>query len=97
MCVVDLQVYPLIFTGAALGHLISAGAEVFVAWSRAVRDREYLVELRLRNFDQRASGMSTGTGAGAEMDGDGEGNVEERDVGADEIDDDELALVARPL
>ncbi|KZV69277.1 hypothetical protein PENSPDRAFT_608901 [Peniophora sp. CONT] len=90
-----LQIYPLIFTGVALGQLISAGADVFVAWSRAVRDREYLVELRLRNFDQHATpGAGGGTGGGV---GEGMEGVEERDVGADEIADDELALVARPL
>ena len=86
-----MQIYPIIFTGVALGQLIIAGTDVFIAWSRAVRDREYLVELRLRNFDQQK-----GAG-GAEGDAEGADGVEERDVGADEIDDDELALVARPV
>ena len=65
---IDLQIYPIIFTGVALGQLIIAGTDVFIAWSRAVRDREYLVELRLRNFDQQK-------GAGG-----AEGDAEERTV-----------------
>ncbi|KAI0682125.1 hypothetical protein C8T65DRAFT_625163 [Cerioporus squamosus] len=43
-----LHVYPGIFTAAGLAHAAFAVSKVMVSWSQTIRDKEFLVEMRLR-------------------------------------------------
>jgi E3 ubiquitin-protein ligase MARCH6 len=47
-----LYVYPGIFLTAALGRSSIMLREVVASWSQAVRDKEFLVEMRLKNLDE---------------------------------------------
>lgn len=46
-----MRSYPALLLIASLTHILSAAVHYFVAWSQGVRDLEFLVELRLRNYD----------------------------------------------
>lgn len=46
--------YPSIFTVAGFGHTAFVISRVFGSWSQSIRDKEYLVEMRLRNHDPEA-------------------------------------------
>lgn len=46
--------YPSIFTVAGFGHTAFVVSRIFGSWSQAIRDKEYLVEMRLRNHDPDA-------------------------------------------
>ena len=46
-----LHVYPGIFTIAALAHAAYAMRRVMDSWSQTIRDKEFVVEMRLRNLE----------------------------------------------
>ncbi|KAI1796687.1 hypothetical protein LXA43DRAFT_986618 [Ganoderma leucocontextum] len=46
-----LHVYPGIFTAAGLVHGAYALSKVLGSWSQTIRDKEFLVEMRLRNLE----------------------------------------------
>ncbi len=46
-----LHVYPSIFTLAAVGQGTFALGNMFRTWSQTVRDKEFLVDMRLQNFE----------------------------------------------
>ncbi|TCD71774.1 hypothetical protein EIP91_003117 [Steccherinum ochraceum] len=48
------HVYPSIFTAAGCVHGISALSSLVGSWSQSVRDKEFLVEMRLQNLEQEA-------------------------------------------
>ena len=50
LCLV-LHVYPGIFTAAGLVHGAYALSKVLGSWSQTIRDKEFLVEMRLRNLE----------------------------------------------
>ncbi|KAI0251385.1 hypothetical protein BJV78DRAFT_1375071 [Lactifluus subvellereus] len=47
-----MHVYPGIFAGAGLIRLCMTGSGALSRWSQSIRDTEFLVEMRLRNYDQ---------------------------------------------
>jgi hypothetical protein len=47
-----MHVYPGIFVGAGLIRFCVTGSGVLSRWSQTIRDTEFLVEMRLRNYDQ---------------------------------------------
>lgn len=46
-----LHVYPGIFAVAGCGQGIVAGMKLLSTWSQSIRDKEFLVEMRLRNLE----------------------------------------------
>ena len=46
-----LHVYPSLFTAAGIVHATYAVSKVTSSWSQTIRDKEFLVEMRLRNLD----------------------------------------------
>lgn len=46
-----IHVYPSIFTMAGIAHAIGAASKIMSSWSQNVRDKEFLVEMRLRNHE----------------------------------------------
>jgi len=50
-----LHVYPSIFTAAGCAHGITALSSLVGSWSQSVRDKEFLVEMRLQNLEQDAA------------------------------------------
>lgn len=48
---VVLHVYPGIFAVAGFGQGIVAGMKLLSTWSQSIRDKEFLVEMRLRNLE----------------------------------------------
>ena len=49
-----LHIYPSIFTFAACIQTCVALSSIIRTWSQAVRDSEFLVEMRLQNLEQEA-------------------------------------------
>lgn len=47
-----MHVYPGIFAAAGLIRLGVTSSGVLSRWSQSIRDTEFLVEMRLRNYDQ---------------------------------------------
>ena len=47
-----MHVYPGIFAAAGLIRLCVTGSGVLSRWSQSIRDTEFLVEMRLRNYEQ---------------------------------------------
>jgi E3 ubiquitin-protein ligase MARCH6 len=47
-----MHVYPGIFAAAGVIRLGLTGSGVLSHWSQSIRDTEFLVEMRLRNYDQ---------------------------------------------
>lgn len=47
-----MHVYPGIFAVAGLIRLGVTGSGVLSHWSQSIRDTEFLVEMRLRNYEQ---------------------------------------------
>ena len=43
--------YPGIFTGVGIAHATFAFSKVARSWSQTIRDKEFVVEMRLRNHD----------------------------------------------
>jgi hypothetical protein len=48
-----MHVYPGIFAGAGFVRLGMTGSGALSRWSQSIRDTEFLVEMRLRNYEQR--------------------------------------------
>ncbi|KAH9849834.1 hypothetical protein C2E23DRAFT_837455 [Lenzites betulinus] len=48
-----LHVYPGIFTLAGLGHAVWVLSRATRSWSQTIRDKEFLVEMRLRNLEEQ--------------------------------------------
>ncbi|KAH9893215.1 hypothetical protein C8Q73DRAFT_746014 [Cubamyces lactineus] len=48
-----IHVYPGIFTLAGLGQAAWALSKVTKSWSQTIRDKEFLVEMRLRNLEEQ--------------------------------------------
>lgn len=46
-----LYMYPVIFTQVAVVHGLLSLSEVVSSWSQIIRDKEFLVEMRLRNLE----------------------------------------------
>jgi E3 ubiquitin-protein ligase MARCH6 len=47
-----MHVYPGIFAAAGLIRLGITGSGMLSRWSQSIRDTEFLVEMRLRNYEQ---------------------------------------------
>jgi len=47
-----MNVYPGIFAGVGLIRLGVTGSGALSRWSQSIRDTEFLVEMRLRNYEQ---------------------------------------------
>jgi len=63
------SIYPGIFVGVGIVRVIWTLHRMYMKWSQTVRDKEFLVEMRLRNLDPeetRAKAMQTGNGEGEE-------------------------------
>ncbi|KAI0369741.1 hypothetical protein BV20DRAFT_1044206 [Pilatotrama ljubarskyi] len=48
-----LHVYPGLFTLAGLGHAAWVLSRATKSWSQSIRDKEFLVEMRLRNLEEQ--------------------------------------------
>lgn len=55
ICSPVLHVYPSIFTLAGFGHTVLVGTRVLGSWSQGIRDKEFLVEMRLQNLESESS------------------------------------------
>lgn len=49
---VVLDLWPLAITIILSGLIVVAWGSAFEAWARSIRDKEYLVETRIRNMDE---------------------------------------------
>lgn len=90
-----VHVYPGIFTLAGLGHGAWVLSKVTRSWSQTIRDKEFLVEMRLRNLeeqeaadnaakaDARQVAAAAAAVAAADAEGDGEGDGEGEGEGED--------------
>ncbi len=47
-----IHVYPAIFIIAASSRSALLSMDLLSSWSQSIRDKEFLVEMRLRNHDQ---------------------------------------------
>jgi hypothetical protein len=47
-----MNVYPGIFAGVGLIRLGVTGSGALSRWSQSIRDTEFLIEMRLRNYEQ---------------------------------------------
>ncbi|THU92959.1 hypothetical protein K435DRAFT_967467 [Dendrothele bispora CBS 962.96] len=45
------HIYPGIFCMASLGHIFLMSGDLMASWSQSVRDKEFLVEMRLKNHE----------------------------------------------
>jgi len=52
-----MHVYPSIFAVAGLARMLLTISGVLSSWSQSIRDKEFLVEMRLRNYEQEKSHM----------------------------------------
>ena len=66
------SIYPGIFAGVGVARGIWGLHKVYLKWSQAVRDKEFLVEMRLRNLEPEGTG-----GKAVEKKKEGEVEVEE--------------------
>jgi E3 ubiquitin-protein ligase MARCH6 len=46
-----MHVYPGLFAVVGFGRSIMAGMALLSTWSQTIRDKEFLVEMRLRNHE----------------------------------------------
>lgn len=46
-----MHVYPGLFAVIGFGRSVMVGIELMASWSQSIRDKEFLVEMRLRNHD----------------------------------------------
>lgn len=46
-----MHVYPSIFAAAGVARMAVTAATVLSSWSQSIRDKEFLVEMRLRNYE----------------------------------------------
>lgn len=70
-----MHVYPGIFASAGLIRLGVTGSGALSRWSQSIRDTEFLVEMRLRNYDQEKE---------SEKEGNEKGRGEAEDIGGTE-------------
>jgi E3 ubiquitin-protein ligase MARCH6 len=54
-----MEVYPAIFVAVAGVRFGAVLFEMLGTWSQAIRDKEFLVEMRLRNLEPEAAANST--------------------------------------
>ena len=52
-----MHVYPAIFAGAALSRSAIVLFDMLITWSQSVRDKEFLVEMRLQNLEPKERGL----------------------------------------
>jgi len=50
-----MHVYPSIFAVAGFVRVLVTISGVLSSWSQSIRDKEFLVEMRLRNYEQEKS------------------------------------------
>ena len=63
-----MHVYPGIFAAAGLIRLGLTGSGVLSRWSQSIRDTEFLVEMRLRNYEQDKAREKVKVGDGGDAD-----------------------------
>ncbi|KIY65813.1 hypothetical protein CYLTODRAFT_492008 [Cylindrobasidium torrendii FP15055 ss-10] len=51
-----INVYPTIFIAAAMSRSALVSVDVVQSWSQSIRDKEFLVEMRLRNHENEQAG-----------------------------------------
>lgn len=74
LSLVVMHVYPTVFIAAGSTRSIIAFGAMLHSWSQAIRDKEFLVEMRLKNHEpQSAAGPATEGSGEAEKKIDGEG------------------------
>jgi E3 ubiquitin-protein ligase MARCH6 len=66
-----MHVYPGIFAATGLIRLGVTGSGVLSRWSQSIRDTEFLVEMRLRNYEQDRESEKKGEEKGRVGDADG--------------------------
>ncbi len=54
MIMIVKNVYPSIFVVAGLMQSSRYVSEIVISWSQSIRDKEFLVEMRLRNHESDA-------------------------------------------
>lgn len=54
-----VHVYPGIFTVVGLSRVVVSAMTVLSGWSQSVRDKEFLVEMQLQNFESNKSERKT--------------------------------------
>ena len=54
-----MNIYPTIFVVVALIRLGFMGYDLLSGWSQTIRDKEFLVELRLKNHDPEGRDQSS--------------------------------------
>ena len=59
-----MNVYPGIFAGAGLIRFGVTGSGALSQWSQSIRDTEFLVEMRLRNYEQEKESEKNEKGKG---------------------------------
>jgi E3 ubiquitin-protein ligase MARCH6 len=73
-----MHVYPGIFAGTGFIRLGVTGSRALSRWSQSIRDTEFLVEMRLRNYEQDKRSEKVGEEKGKEKhDADGAIGTEE--------------------
>jgi E3 ubiquitin-protein ligase MARCH6 len=58
-----MHVYPGIFAVVGSGRSIMAGMALLSTWSQSIRDKEFLVEMRLRNHEPEEEEKKTAKAA----------------------------------
>jgi E3 ubiquitin-protein ligase MARCH6 len=58
-------VYPGLFIIVSFGRSIMAGLNLLSSWSQSIRDKEFLVEMRLRNHEPAKEGKDEEEAEGA--------------------------------
>lgn len=46
-----MHIYPGIFAVVGFGRSVMVGIDLLHSWSQSIRDKEFLVEMRLRNHE----------------------------------------------
>ena len=59
-----MNVYPGIFASAGIVRLSATGSGALSRWSQSIRDTEFLVEMRLRNYEQEKESEKIEKGKG---------------------------------
>ncbi|KAI0064059.1 hypothetical protein BV25DRAFT_1990235 [Artomyces pyxidatus] len=69
-----MHVYPSIFAAAGFARMVVAVAGVLSSWSQGIRDKEFLVEMRLRNYEQERVAKKAEAEQVKAAEGEAEGN-----------------------
>lgn len=59
-----MHVYPGIFTLTGLGHAAWVLSKATQSWSQTIRDKEFLVEMRLRNLEEQEAAANEARAGG---------------------------------